>query len=110
MTDLEAKIKFAVAKAGGQKAVAFKLGMSESDLSRMLNGERGWKIGNLSQVLWMAGMRVVDNGTKDASGDSDSTLIRELTRKLLEQMELVEHLRSLGPGTEVSDSNDGKEE
>ena len=86
--DLSKEFRLAIAKAGGQKVVALKLGISEPELSRKLNGERGWKIAELQKLFEIAAL-YLSNGSKDAG---DFRLIKELTRKLWETMNFVEEL------------------
>ena len=86
--DLSKELRLAIAKAGGQKVVAFKIGISESALSRKLNGELGWKLNEL-QMLFEIAELYISNGSKDAS---DFQLIREMSRKLSEVMGFISDL------------------
>jgi len=84
--DLSKELRLAIARAGGQKAVALKLGVSEPELSRKLNGERGWKINELEKFFEIAEL-YLSNGTKDVG---DFHLIKEMSRKLSETMATIE--------------------
>jgi hypothetical protein len=86
--DLSKELRLAIAKAGGQKVVALKIGISESALSRKLNGELGWKLNEL-QVLFEIAELYISNGSKDAS---DFQLIKEMSRKLSEVMGFINDL------------------
>jgi hypothetical protein len=86
--DLSKELRLAIAKAGGQKAVALKMGISEPELSRKINGERGWKISEL-QKLFEIGKLYLSNGSK---GAGDFRLIKEMARKLSETMFAIEEL------------------
>ncbi len=88
--DLSKEFRLAIAKAGGQKVVAPKLGISEADLSRKLNGERGWKISEL-QKLFEIGELCFSNGKNDAG---DFHLIKEMARKLSEVMNEIEKVEA----------------
>jgi hypothetical protein len=94
--DLSKELRLAIAKAGGQKVVALNMGISEPELSRKLNGERGWKINEL-QKLFEIGELYLSNGTKSVG---DFHLVKELTRKLTETMEVMEQLGYLEPKKE----------
>lgn len=86
--DLSKEFRLAIAKAGGQKVVALKIGISEPELSRKLSGERGWKIAELQKLFEIAEL-YLSNGSKDAG---DFRLIKEQARKLWEVMNFVEEL------------------
>ena len=88
--DLSKEFRLAIAKAGGQKAVALKLGVSEPELSRKLNGERGWKIAELQKLFEIAGL-YLSNGGKDVG---DFHLIKEMSRKLSEMMRQFEEVET----------------
>lgn len=80
--DIEAEIRMAVAKAGQQKAVALKLGISESELSRKINGERGWKLGELQKLFDICGLSI-SNGIDDREGfDAVHVLSKELAKSM----------------------------
>ena len=81
--DLSKELRLAIARAGGQKAVASKIGISEPELSKKLNGERGWKISELQKLFDMAELHLT-NGGKDIG---DFLLIKEMARKLSQVME-----------------------
>lgn len=86
--DLSKELRLAIAKAGGQKVVALKMGISEPELSRKLNGERGWKINELQKLFEMAEL-YLSNGSKDKG---DFQLVKEMARKLWEVMKFVDEL------------------
>lgn len=86
--DLSKELRLAIAKAGGQKVVALKIGISEPALSRKLNGELGWKLNEL-QMLFEIAELYISNGSKDAS---DFQLIKEMSRKLSEVMGFINDL------------------
>lgn len=97
--DLSKEFRLAIAKAGGQKVVALKLGISEPELSRKLNGERGWKIHELQKLFEIAELYLSKSG-KDLG---DFHLIKEMSRKLSEMMgqfEEVETQRAKKEGEE----------
>ena len=97
--DLSKEFRLAIAKAGGQKVVALKLGISEPELSRKLNGERGWKIPELQKLFEIAELYLSKSG-KDLG---DFHLIKEMSRKLSEMMgqfEEVETQRAKKEGEE----------
>ena len=94
--DLSKEFRLAIAKAGGQKVVALKLGISEPELSRKLNGERGWKNDELQKLFEMAEL-YLSNGSKDVG---DFNLIKELTRKLSEVMRNLEEVETQIAGKE----------
>jgi len=89
--DLSKEFRIAIAKAGGQKIVALKLGLSEPELSRKLSGERGWKIGELEKLLGIADM-YLSNGNKDVG---DFRLIKEMARKLSETMMVLDEFQTI---------------
>jgi len=94
--DLSKEFRLAIAMAGGQKVVALKLGISEPELSRKLNGERGWKNDELQKLFEMAEL-YLSNGSKDVG---DFNLIKELTRKLSEVMRNLEEVETQIAGKE----------
>lgn len=94
--DLSKELRLAIAKAGGQKSVALKMGISEPELSRKISGERGWKIGEL-QKLFEIGELYLSNGSK---GAGDFRLIKEMARKLSETMLTIEELEGESPKKE----------
>ncbi len=67
----------AVFKAGGRKRVAFELGLSESDLSRKLNGDRGWTVIELEKLCNVVHLELVESGT-----DTTRELLGLLAKKL----------------------------
>lgn len=78
----------AVAKVGQQKVVAIKLGLSESELSRKLNGERGWKLDELQKVFDLCEL-TISNGNNDKEGfDAVHILSKELSKRMNELKEL----------------------
>jgi hypothetical protein len=88
LNDLSKEFRIAIAKAGGQKAIAFKMGISESELSRKLSGERGWKTSELQQLFEIAEMYLA-NGGKEMT---DFDLIMEMSRKLSETMKAMKEM------------------
>ena len=88
--DLSKEFRLAIAKAGGQKAVALKLGISEPELGRKLNRERGWKIDELQKLFEIAAL-YLSNGSKDLG---DFHLIKEMSRKLSEMMRQFEEVET----------------
>jgi hypothetical protein len=90
-SDLSKGLRIAVAKAGGQKIVALKLGMSESELSRKLSGERSWKISELQRLFEITGLHL---STAGSGNDDDFLLIAELSRKLSETMRALSEMAS----------------
>ena len=83
------QIKLAIARVGGQKIIALKMGLCESDLSRKINGERGWKLGELQKLFDLCGLRLsVDFRDED---DFETTYL--LTRKLTEAMGMLKQLK-----------------
>lgn len=81
--NLDEKIRIGIAKAGGQKAVAFKLNMSEAEFSRKINNERGWKLEELKNLLIVLRLTLAE--TED---ENDQVLIQHLARKLSQEMEV----------------------
>jgi len=94
--DLSKELRLAIAKAGGQKIVALKIGISEPELSRKINGERGWKINELQTLFEIAELQLSNEG-KD---HGDFRLIKEMSRKLSETMEAMEKMELLEPKKE----------
>ncbi len=92
--DLSKEFRLAIARAGGQKAVALKFGISEPELSKKLNGERGWKISELQKLFDMAELHL-SNGGKDVG---DFHLIKEMARKLSQVMENFGDEKKKGDG------------
>jgi len=84
--DLSKELRLAIAMAGGQKTVALKMGISEPELSRKINGERGWKINELQKLFEMGNLHL-SNGNRDRG---DFHLIKEMARKLSETMATLE--------------------
>jgi len=55
--DFQTLITTYLQKSGlSNKEIALKLGCTESDLSRKLSGERGWKIFELNRLLDLIGL------------------------------------------------------
>jgi len=94
----------AIAKAGGQKIVAIKMGISESELSRKLNGERGWKISELQKLCETAGLIL---SVADGKNHGDFHLIMELSRKLSETMGMLGEVALI---RDISKSGKGESE
>ncbi len=88
--DLLKELRLAIAKAGGQKVVALKMGLSEPELSRKINGERGWKINELQKLFDIADL-YLSTGNDD---HGDFQLIKEMARKLSETMATLARIRS----------------
>lgn len=74
-------IKMAIARKGNQKQVAFELGISDEELSRFLNNERGITIQRLEVLLHHLGLSLSMEPQKE-----DQELIRLLSKKLAEEM------------------------
>jgi len=98
--DFQRDLRIAIAKAGGQKVVAYRMGLSEPVFSKKLSGERGWKINELEKLFEITGLRV----SADERSDGDFSLIREMARKLSETMLLVEELKK---GSKKGGEGDG---
>jgi hypothetical protein len=99
--DLEKELRIAIAKAGGQKIVAYKMGLSEPVFSKKLSGERGWKINELEKLFEITGISI----SADGKGGGDFLLIKEMARKLSEAMGMIDELRKINnaKGGEESD-------
>jgi len=93
--DIEAEIRLAVARVGQQKAVAMKLEISESELSRKINGERGWKTGELQKLFDICGLRI-SNGNDDKER---SEAIHVLSRELVKTKDELKALKTDGGET-----------
>ncbi len=89
--DLSKELRLAVAKAGGQKVVALKMGISEPELSRKINGERGWKISELQRLFELAELSLSSGN----GATRDFQLIKEQARKLSEVMDFIDELDGL---------------
>lgn len=76
-TELEKEIRLAIAKKGGQKQVAFEMGISESEFSRKINGSRGWTMEEWKKFFDVIGLKVSHIEDQD-----DSTLIKLMAKKL----------------------------
>ena len=87
--DIVSEIKLAIARIGGQKIVAMKMGLCESDLSRKINGERGWKVGELQKLFAICGLHL-SVGFREED-DFETTYL--LTRKLTEAMAMLKELK-----------------
>jgi hypothetical protein len=81
--NIDEKIRIGIAKVGGQKAVAFKLEMSEAELSRKLNNERGWKLEEIKNLFEILGLTL-----SEIEDQNDQVLIEYLARKLSQEMEI----------------------
>lgn len=80
--DIIKEIRMAVARIGGQKMLAFKLNISESDLTRKLNGQRGWKLEELQNVFNICGLKICSDPNDDDELDSTYFLSKKLTEAL----------------------------
>ena len=79
--EFDEEIRLAIAKMGGQKQVALKMEMSEAELSRKINGERGFKLDELKRLFDVLDLKVGVN-----IGDDDRQLVKMLAKKLSEVM------------------------
>jgi len=93
-TDLSIQLRIAIARAGGQKTVAIKMGISEPDLSRKLSGGKGWKISELQKLFEIAELELLTDNNRS----SDFELIKELARKLSETMRMLSEVQVLKKG------------
>jgi transcriptional regulator with XRE-family HTH domain len=93
--DIEAEIRMAVAKAGQQKVVAMKLGISESELSRKINGERGWKLGELQKLFDICELHL-SRGVNDKEGFE---AVHVLSKELAKRMDELKALKKNGGKT-----------
>jgi len=86
--DVEKEFIIAIAKSGGRKKVSLLMEIDQTELSRKLGGERGWKIKELQRFCEITGMEMSGdgNGVPSGTGD-DSILVIELSRKLTKTME-----------------------
>jgi len=74
--------------------VALKIEMNETELSRKLNGERGWKISELQKVCDHVGLRLV--GTEvEWDGEGDFDLLMGLAKKLAETMRTISIMKGV---------------
>lgn len=78
---LHEKLRLAVARKGSQKAVALTLGISDAEMSRILNGERGLNLDGWSRLFEYLGLTLAESENED-----DKELIRLLSKKLSEEM------------------------
>ncbi len=81
MDSIYTVLKMAIARRGNQKQVAFELGISDEELSRFLNNERGITIQRLEILLHHLGLSLSMEPQKE-----DQELIRLLSKKLAEEM------------------------
>ena len=94
--DIQAEIRMAVAKVGQQKVVAMKLGLSESELSRKISGERGWKLGELQKLFDICEIHI-SNSVNDKEGfDAVLVLSKELAKRMNELKVLKTEVKSDG--------------
>ena len=94
--DIETEIRMAVAKVGQQKVVAMKLGISESELSRKISGERGWKLGELQKLFDICEIHI-SNSVNDKEGfDAVLVLSKELAKRMNELKVLKTEVKSDG--------------
>jgi transcriptional regulator with XRE-family HTH domain len=80
--DIETEIRMAIAKVGQQKAVAMKLGISESELSRKINGERGWKLDELQKLFDICGLSISNGINAKEEFDAVHVLSKELAKSM----------------------------
>ncbi|MEM5872109.1 MAG: DUF739 family protein [Candidatus Aenigmatarchaeota archaeon] len=73
------EIRIAIAQIGGQKQLALALDMSEADISRKLNGDRGWTIDELEKLFQVLGLKVVPKESQE-----HRLLIKLLAKKVSE--------------------------
>ncbi len=79
--EFDEELRLAIARVGGQKQVALKMGMSEAEFSRKINGERGFKLEELKKLFGILDLKI---GTD--KGDDDRQLVKLLSKKLSEVM------------------------
>jgi transcriptional regulator with XRE-family HTH domain len=75
------QLRLAIARKGSQKAVAFALEMSEAELSRILNGDRGMSI-----IIWQKLFDHLNLTLAESENNDDRELIRLMSKKLSEEM------------------------
>ena len=80
-TDFDEELRLAIARVGGQKQVALKMEMSEAELSRKINGERGFKLDELKKLFEILDLKIGVN-----LQDDDRVLVKLLAKKLSEVM------------------------
>ncbi|RPJ08565.1 MAG: hypothetical protein EHM36_05295 [Deltaproteobacteria bacterium] len=108
-TDVEKQFIIAIAKSGGRKKVSLLMEMDPTELSRKLNGERGWKIHELQRFCEITGMKISSetNGQRDGNGQADDfNLILELSKKLTSTMEELREVKSTRKNREASLEDD----
>ena len=93
--DIETEIRMAVAKVGQQKVVAMKLGISESELSRKISGERGWKLDELQKLFDICELSI-SNGIDDKE---EFDTVHVLSKELAKRMSELQALKTTGGKT-----------
>lgn len=81
-TELHEKLRLAVARKGSQKAVALSIEMSEAELSRILNGERGLNLDGWQKLFTHLHLTLAESENND-----DQELIRLMAKKLSQEMD-----------------------
>lgn len=81
LTDFDEELRLAIAKVGGQKQVALKMEISEAELSKKINGERGFKLDELKKLFEILDLKIGVN-----IGDDDRQLVKLMAKKLSELM------------------------
>jgi DNA-binding phage protein len=82
MDGIYTTLKMGIARKGNQKQVAFEMGISDEELSRFLNNERGMTIQRLEVLIHHLGLSLSMEPQKE-----DQDLIRLLSKKLSEEMQ-----------------------
>ncbi len=85
MPTIKSRLMVEIAKLGGQKVVAYKLGPSEAELSRKMNGVRGWLIDDLDRLFDLLNLQIITKGTS-----VDDKLISAMGQKIAELSEINE--------------------
>jgi DNA-binding phage protein len=75
------ELRIAIARVGGQKQVALKMGMSEAEFSRKINDERGFRLSELKKLFEILDLKIGAD-----MGDDDRQLVKLLSKKLSEVM------------------------
>jgi transcriptional regulator with XRE-family HTH domain len=79
--DIETEIRMAVAKKQ-QKVVAMKMEISESELSRILSGERGLKLSLLGKLFEICGLGISNKIDDKEEFDAVHVLSKELAKSM----------------------------
>ncbi len=64
--------------------MAFKLKISESELSRKLNGERGWKLNEFQKLFEICQLSISSGVNDQEEFDAVHTLSKELAKRMTE--------------------------